>query len=563
MSEPRLAGSKRPRGTYSRLICLGCRDRRIRCELPSGVETPDPGELRTVQTPCYRCKRLGVPCVVRQTVLGRPGPDSISPPAAAAGFPPVMTGDIVSRIVIELPSRTLVPTQPHAATPHHEAQVADSSVVPQTELRSSNGLHQGDPARWNGNPLLIHSPQSTETVLVIRAVDALQREKVEKEWFRHLPAHVGHTLALDLSIKAIVAACAYARRVPKLTPGDCFQALALALNAVQTNIKQTHGKLDDDMLAATALLAHFEGALRKHGIPTRLHVEGLATILAARPATYPVSQLAREIFDFHACDSAIMACIQGRPSPFESVARGYFTKNSDGDRELLKNFGSELFVRTPRLVGLVRSLRLQPSHELLLDALSLSKSLLELQDSQAEERLLRNIKVHSPSEPAPLCQSLHFTSTEDFEALGYYWLTRLSLLRLEQRLHDLSLSSAVQADDTSFRPSFGPTANEMFRLGKNIVMSAEYAGTLLLRKHNRLFALATVAVWGVTMDLPVALSHFQDLEGTCSLSGLLLRRASLDLEAPSDLTAEDMDTAADIFVGGQPRGRFVELYARG
>ncbi|KAF2464012.1 uncharacterized protein BDR25DRAFT_337616 [Lindgomyces ingoldianus] len=534
MSEPRPGGSKRPRGTYSRLICLGCHQ----------------GELRTVQTPCYRCKRLGVPCIVRQTILGRPGPESNS--TTAADFRPVRTGDFVSRIIIELPSRG------------GEAQVVSNCVILRTRLRSSNDLPPSprDPACWNGHALLIHTPQSTETVIIIRAVDTLRCEKVEEEWFRHLPAHVGHTRALDLSIKAIVAACSYARGVPKLTSGDCYQALVLALNAVQANIKQSHGELNDDILASTALLAHFEGVIKKHGIPTRPHVEGLAAILAARPATYPVTQLAREIFDFHACDSAIMAGIQGAPSPFESIPRAYFANNrigcSDNDRAQLKAIGSELFIRIPRLVGLVRSLRLQPSpqNQLLLDTLWLSKSLLQLEDSQAEERLLRNIKLQTSSNPDatwPLRRSLQFASVDDFEALTYYWQNRLSLLRLEHRLYDLSVSIDVQADDTgepgvSFGPSFGPRANEMFRLVKNILMCAEYAGTLPLRKHGRLFAHAMVAVWGVAMDMPVALSHIQDGEGTGPFPHLLLRRVNTTLAAKPDLTAEDMDAAADIFL---------------
>ena len=568
MSKPRPGSSKRPRGTYSRLICLGCRERRIRCELPSEVEIPDPGELRTVQTPCYRCKRLGVPCIVRQTILGRPGPGSSS--TTAADFQPVRTGDIVSRIIIELSPYTF------PATGQDDAHVVSSYATPRPRLRSSNDLppSQGDAARRNGDTLLIHTPQSTETVVIIRAVDTLRREKVEKEWFRHLPTHVGHTRALDLSIKALVAACAYARGVPKLTSGDCYQALVLAINAVQANIKQTHAELNDDILASTALLAPFEGVIKKHGIPTRLHVEGLAAILAARPATYPVTQLARELFDFHVCDSAIMACIQGTPSPFESIAQAYYSNNrigySDSDRAQLKALGSELFVRIPRLVGLVRSLRLQPSppSHLLLDALKLSQSLLRLQDSRAEGRLLRNIKVCPSSDPnatSPLRQSLHFAAIEDFEALAYYWQNRLSLLRLEQRLQDLSVLSDAQVDNTnepgvSFQPNFGPRANEMALLVESILMCAEYAQTLPLRKHDRLFAHAMLVVWGVIMDDPVALSHNQDGERTCLLFELLLRRVNITLAAKPDLTVEDMNTAADIFVGGQPKGRFVELY---
>lgn len=191
MSEPRPAGSKRLRDRYSRLICLGCRERRIRCELPSEVEIPNRGELRTVQTPCYRCQRLGLPCVIRQTILGRPSPERSS--TTAADFRPARFGDIVSRIIIELPSRTVARTQ--LATVQDETQLLNSSVIPRTRLRSSNDLppSQGDPACWNGDALLFHTPQSMEKVIIISAVDTLRYEHVEEEWFRHLPAHVGHT----------------------------------------------------------------------------------------------------------------------------------------------------------------------------------------------------------------------------------------------------------------------------------------------------------------------------------------------------------------------------------
>jgi hypothetical protein len=414
-----------------------------------------------------------------------------------------------------------------------------------------------------------------EKVIIISAVDTLRYEHVEEEWFRHLPAHVGHTRALDLSIKAIVAACAYSRGVPKLTSGDCYKALMLALNAVQANIKQSHGTPDDDLLASTALLAPFEGVIKKHGIPTRLHVEGLAAILAARPATYPVTQLAREILDYYACEFAVLACIQGTPSPFESVARAYFANDRmgyrDSDRAQLKALANELFIRIPRLVRLVRSLRLQPSpqNQLLLDALKLSKSLLRLHDSQAEGRLFRNVKDRPSSDPdaiLPLRQSLDFASVKDFEALAYYWQSRLSLLRLEWRLHGLLMSSDLQVDSkdklgVSFRPSFGPSVNEISWLVNHILMGSEYAETLRLSKHNRMFAHAMVVVWGVRMDVPGVLGHDQDGEGSGSLSDLLLRRVNSALAAKPDLTVEDMHIAADIFVGGQLRGRFAELYS--
>jgi len=475
--------------------------------------------------------------------------------------------NIGPRVIIELPSRRMEPTQ--TAGMQDGEYVANRFAVARSKLHSTNNLplSQGVSKHLNGVTLLIHTPQSNETVLIIRALDTLQRWKVEGEWFRHLPAHVGHTSALDLSIQALVAACAYARDAPKITSGDCYKALAPALRAVQTNINRSHAGLSDDILASAALLAPFEGVLRRHGVPTCLHVEGLAAILASRPATYPITQLARDIFDFYACDSAVMACIQGAPSPFERVSQGYYANNrigcSDSDRAQLKALGSELFVRIPRLVGLVRALRFQPppQSQLLRDARSLSKSLLSLQDPPAERRLLSNIK-HYPLSDAnvtlPLNRGLHFASVEEFEALAYYWQNRLTLLRLEQRLQDMVVAANLQADgDTdeprvSFRPSFGPTANEMYRLVKNILLCVKYAKTLSLRKHDRLFSYAMVIVWGVLMA--------QKGQETDPLSDLLLRNVNGALSAKPPLTAEDMDMAADIFVGGQPEGRFAKLY---
>ena len=75
MTEQPSATSKGPRGAYAQLICLGCHERRIKCELPDDVDVPEPGELRTLSSPCYRCRKLGIPCNVRRTRLGRPRPD--------------------------------------------------------------------------------------------------------------------------------------------------------------------------------------------------------------------------------------------------------------------------------------------------------------------------------------------------------------------------------------------------------------------------------------------------------------------------------------------------------
>ena len=140
------------------------------------VEILEPGELRTVQTPCSRCKKLGIRYIVRNTILAGPGTSSTT----AANTRPVSTGDLASRNGIELPWPV-----PHAqpAIGQDKAQVANVSVVPRTKSGYLNNLppSQGDTIRWNGNVLLIRTPQSPETVLIIRTIDTLRYEKVEEE----------------------------------------------------------------------------------------------------------------------------------------------------------------------------------------------------------------------------------------------------------------------------------------------------------------------------------------------------------------------------------------------
>lgn len=63
---------RQPRGNYAKLICLNCRARKIKCNLPNDVEvepspTPQPHEQS-----CVRCQQQGLDCIVDKTVLGRP-----------------------------------------------------------------------------------------------------------------------------------------------------------------------------------------------------------------------------------------------------------------------------------------------------------------------------------------------------------------------------------------------------------------------------------------------------------------------------------------------------------
>jgi hypothetical protein len=63
---------KRARGSYSKLICLRCRERRIKCQLANDGSIEPSSEPQPASKACQRCKTHGYGCIVRKTTLGRP-----------------------------------------------------------------------------------------------------------------------------------------------------------------------------------------------------------------------------------------------------------------------------------------------------------------------------------------------------------------------------------------------------------------------------------------------------------------------------------------------------------
>jgi hypothetical protein len=493
-------------------------------------------------------------------MLGRPSTQGNA--VAAAHIQHGKTGDPKPCIwTDDAQSATVRPETPLTHDSDHEWIRTDVPNVPPPD---------GSASHRTGETLLLYKPQSSETIVVVDAIDTLRYENVEEEWFRHLPAHYGHAQTLDLAIQALVQACTYNRGIARMTSRDCYQTLSLAFCALRASIEQWHGQSNDVILAATALLAPFEGTIKRDGVPTRLHIDGLAAVIAARPRTHAVTQLARDILDWYAAESSIMACFQGTPSPFENILRAYFTNDGLGydnsDRAQLKALGNELFVRIPRLVILVRTLRLKPTprYAMLLKAHRTFQALLELRSVQVERRFMENVTFPLPNGSdtiPPLVQSLHFASAKDYEALACYWQGRLSLLRLERHFHELLASYTVEREGTDAHDfpllrSFGPQTNEICLLAKRILISADYVASLPLFRQKHLLAYAMVVVWGATMDTSVE----QSVGSTDSLSELLLWRVNRALNTRPTFLAEDMDEAADVFIGGERRGRLARFY---
>ncbi|KAK5737218.1 hypothetical protein LTR17_006828 [Elasticomyces elasticus] len=72
MTEQQQPKPRRPREKYSKLICLACRGRRIRCLLPTDLTISPGPQPQDPDKACQRCRQNNLECVVDSTTLGRP-----------------------------------------------------------------------------------------------------------------------------------------------------------------------------------------------------------------------------------------------------------------------------------------------------------------------------------------------------------------------------------------------------------------------------------------------------------------------------------------------------------
>jgi hypothetical protein len=64
--------ARQPRGSYAKLICLNCRARKIKCNLPADVQIEPSQHPQPPDRACMRCQQQSLGCIVDKTVLGRP-----------------------------------------------------------------------------------------------------------------------------------------------------------------------------------------------------------------------------------------------------------------------------------------------------------------------------------------------------------------------------------------------------------------------------------------------------------------------------------------------------------
>ena len=80
-----------PRGKYARLICRGCRLRKIKCVLPDPDDIGPLGIPQVAEKSCERCRSYGMECIIERTALGRPAAKRVRRMDSQANDPAIPT----------------------------------------------------------------------------------------------------------------------------------------------------------------------------------------------------------------------------------------------------------------------------------------------------------------------------------------------------------------------------------------------------------------------------------------------------------------------------------------
>ncbi|KAK5695631.1 hypothetical protein LTR17_024511 [Elasticomyces elasticus] len=462
----------------------------------------------------------------------------------------------------------------------------DTSITPSTASSTDSSSDSPDSqSAEHMYSLSVHRPTCDRDRFCMELAahqDFIKGEKGTLErWYDTLPARIGHEPCLDLACLAYLTAAHCRAGTRNVTLRTCYTASTKAIMALQAWLKApAPNGVVDSVLQTVALLAFFEASKAKHNLLQPAHLEGLVTLLASRSTNaYLASDISRSIVNYFAFDAMTLSLVKGSRSPLEWLDRSYYECPIPGRSsfDLLTRLGAlriELYIRIPRLVALLRSLKVVDNKrtpflnakEVYAGALSLAKELYRVRDNAAEWALLGRMPASGSTQL--LSQVVPFDTPLVWESALMYWHARFCIIRL-----CLELAGNTRSSFRAWNYDMVPTCDdnvvwrsalesELVRLGSYLLMGAN-VGQQRREKRDRLRAQSMISIWGAITDMP----HLAVSDGTVgsqTLRDWLLERTVRALNAPElFFTDMDMDQAAEILVGGPIAGTYAQLYAKG
>ena len=403
---------------------------------------------------------------------------------------------------------------------------------------------------------ILHVPACDETKLAHEFIVSLEDLQLDETWTGMVPSHVGHSKIVDHATKAIIEAQQYAFTRQHKVGNAGLKHYVRTIELLRTELAKPQAQFTDDLLTTAALLHLYETVMRSCMPQAFHHVRGMAALLLARPASAEPSEMLRAILYAQWSITFQQPLALGQPSPFEKehwlACEPVRRSTLPAEVAKLRHISNQLFIRVPRLVVAVRTLRTTPSYQASRLANELAEDLLALRDDEAESQVLHRVNVAKTKHPAdsyitPV--SFKFNTLADFEGAAFYWQTRVMVCRLCLKVAAIDQNTTIETDKVR---------SDAARMATNIVMTWQFAyGQGIYGVFCALMAM--MSLLGVVIDgiqvrsLPIPKMR----------QWVVQRIDDLLAPWPERRTEAELEEACDLLVGGPLKGMWVEVFSNG
>ena len=241
-------------------------------------------------------------------------------------------------------------------------------------------------------PLLI-TPICSETRLRHSLISMIEDLHLESGWCAFTPSRLGESRPADSAARALTIAHIGMRQQNDSLLDGAYREYVKSLEQLRSSID-----LSDGTLMTVALLFLFESLMRERVSACVLHQEAINDILLARPKTQPISEFARSLLYTSNGSPFRTSVASGTASPFDDprwlqlkpVNR---TETLITEVSRLMQLSFQTFLRLPRLMACVRSLRNEAGQASITSTLELAQQLMLLGDADAESKLLHRVHI--------------------------------------------------------------------------------------------------------------------------------------------------------------------------
>ena len=329
-----------------------------------------------------------------------------------------------------------------------------------------------------------------------KVIESIEFFRQQDTNYAYIPSRYGTNSALDAAADMFVCMQDYIKSPTQHLLVKLYHQHGEALSRFRLSLG-----VSEEAYMTCALFVLFDIIIGKQQIGESKHSDFLQQILAQLDPNQGTDFRQAAFYDnrywffFNPnTDNAMSPCDNGH---WEDVVWASQIARPKMEAQLLQA-STQLFVRLPRLMAYVRSIRNGTAQDLE-QVTNLACELHALENDKAEHQLLKNIKVSATSDTLDrkfVRLSYEFKTFLQWEAAILYWIARLILIRLCQTLTVWSPSTESRLRPFTLRSG-------QLTMARNIFMSWQYARAQsnFPFMGKRIMKEAATIAWGALSDM--------------------------------------------------------------